>query len=121
MTTTTPHLRIWQQNLNKSRTAAFNMANLPLHQDWDIICIQEQYTNGFDAIITNRKWTPVYPDLWSRDKKASRSLILVNASIDTNTWRPLVVPGTNDITAIQISTDAGEVTIFNIYYDGTKD
>ncbi|KAF9546882.1 hypothetical protein CPC08DRAFT_606238, partial [Agrocybe pediades] len=46
----------------------------------------------------------------------ARSAIWVNASISTNSWKALDIPGTSDITAIQLEgPDSGILTIFNIY------
>ncbi|KAI4520977.1 hypothetical protein EV122DRAFT_209018, partial [Schizophyllum commune] len=103
--------------MNKSRFAALTQANRPLHTEWDIICLQEQYMNSYDNIVASSRWRPVYPSQWSSNRRRSRSVILVNAALDTNSWRPIEVPGTHDITAIQIETVAGRTTIFNIYND----
>ncbi|TRM60970.1 Endonuclease/exonuclease/phosphatase, partial [Schizophyllum amplum] len=111
------NLRIWQQNMNKSRFAALTQANRPLHEEWDIICMQEQYMNSYDNIVANSRWRPVYPSRWSENRRRSRSLILVNTALDTNSWRPVEIPGTHDVTAIQLDTEAGKTTIFNIYND----
>ncbi|KAL1737842.1 hypothetical protein HDZ31DRAFT_51776, partial [Schizophyllum fasciatum] len=93
-------IRIWQQNMNKSRAAALAQLNTPLHKDWDILCIQEQYMNTLNNILSNSHWRPVFPDRWNANRRPSRTVILVNANIDTNAWRPIIVPDSHDITAI---------------------
>ncbi|KAL1737828.1 hypothetical protein HDZ31DRAFT_19849, partial [Schizophyllum fasciatum] len=60
-------------------------------------------------------WRPVFPARWNANRRPSRTVILVNANIDTNAWRPIIVPDTHDITAIQMETNAGRLNLFNIY------
>ena len=42
-------------------------------------------------------------------------VILVNATLNTNTWSQLSLSGTNNVTAIQFRHSWGKITIFNIY------
>ncbi|KAL1658927.1 hypothetical protein GGF50DRAFT_17203, partial [Schizophyllum commune] len=58
-------LCIWQQNMNKSRAAVLAQLNTPLHLDWDILCLQEQYMNTYDNLMSNNRWRPVHPDNWN--------------------------------------------------------
>jgi endonuclease/exonuclease/phosphatase family metal-dependent hydrolase len=39
--------------------------------------------------------------------------------LDTNDWAALDIPGTNDITGIQLKSPFGSISIFNIYNDCT--
>ena len=43
------------------------------------------------------------------------SAIWVNTEINTKSWKIINVPGTNDITAIQIQGPYGKLAIFNVY------
>jgi ribonuclease HI/endonuclease/exonuclease/phosphatase family metal-dependent hydrolase len=65
---------------------------------------------------TNSHWRVIYPSTYYTDLSAVRSVILVNTRISTNVWRQIDVPS-SDITAIQISGDFGNISIFNIYND----
>ncbi|TFY51039.1 hypothetical protein EVG20_g11197 [Dentipellis fragilis] len=48
----------------------------------------------------------------------SRSLILVNASLDTNSYALLTDIPSLDVTAMQLHGNYGKLTLFNIYNDG---
>ncbi|KZT20457.1 hypothetical protein NEOLEDRAFT_1075620, partial [Neolentinus lepideus HHB14362 ss-1] len=88
--TTAPRrkIRIWQENLNKSITATFDLLNrADLHKNWDILLIQEPYIDTFKNAKATRAWTVIYPtDHLNRSEK-TRSLILVNSRLSTNDWR----------------------------------
>ena len=43
-------LRIWQQNLNKSSPAHYDLINSPLHKDWDLLALQEPYIDAFGPL-----------------------------------------------------------------------
>ena len=61
------------------------------------------------------RFRQVYPaDRW-KEGAMVRSAIWVNAEIDTKSWKIIKVPGTNNITAIQMEGPYGKLTIFNIY------
>lgn len=108
-------LRILQINLNKSEKAHLDLLNGPLGTRWDIILLQEPHTTKFNTIRTPMRFRQVYPaDRW-KEGAVVRSAIWVNTEIDTKSWKIIKVPGTNDITAIQIQGPYGQLTIFNIY------
>jgi len=44
---TPTQLRLWQQNLNKSRSAQEGLINLDIQNNYDIILLQEPYINSF--------------------------------------------------------------------------
>ncbi|TFK62802.1 hypothetical protein BDN72DRAFT_776683, partial [Pluteus cervinus] len=97
-------LRIWQQNLGKSKAATLALLNgddNPIHDNWDIICLQEPWISTKGKTQASQHWIVVYPDKDHKDAK-TRSIILVNAKLDTNSWTPLKVLDSADVTAIQI-------------------
>src|SRR6266481_4423396 len=110
-------LRIWQQNLNKSNKAHFDLINSPLHRDWDLLLLQEPYIDMFSNTKANSKWHTLYLSLHLTDEAMDRSVILVNAALDTNVWAQVPFAGSNDITAIQIQLPHGRITVYNIYND----
>ena len=46
-------LHIWQQNLNKSDKAHYDLINTPLHKNWDILALQEPYIDTFGNTKAN--------------------------------------------------------------------
>lgn len=112
-------LRIWQQNLNKSIKAQYDLINPLIHNNWDIILLQEPYTDSLGNTRANHHWRVVYPSDHLTDTSPKHSIILVNTRLDTNTWSQIQFNGTNDVTAIQIKHPQGRTTIFNIYNDCT--
>lgn len=92
---TTPEnkrLRIWQQNLAKSKRAQYNLVNSnSLPKLWDIIIIQEPFFDTHGNTKASAAWKVVYPsDTLTSDARV-RSIILVNTLLDTNTWSQLSI------------------------------
>ena len=69
----------------------------------------------FNTIQMPMRFCQVYPaDRWKKGAVV-QSAIWVNAEIDTKLWKIIKVPGTNNITTIQMEGPYGKLTIFNIY------
>ena len=114
-------LRIFQINLNKSQTAHLEIINVIESNKWDIVLVQEPHMiNKFNAIRTPTNYRPIFPDDRGRNDKHIRSVIWVSTALETKNWKIVSVPGTNDITAIQLNGEYGKLTIFNIYNDCTN-
>jgi hypothetical protein len=112
-------LRISQQNLNKSHKAQYDLINSPIHKDWGLTLLQEPYIDALGNTKANHNWRVIYPTSHLADTSTKRSVVLVNATMDTNTWTQISLKDTNDITAIQLKHPKGRTTIFNIYNDCT--
>src|SRR6266481_7165782 len=108
-------LRIWQQNLNKSNKAHFDLINSPVHKDWDLLLLQELYIECFRNIKATSKWHTVYPSSHLSDDSICRSVMLINVALDTNSWSQVPFKDSNDVTVIQLHLPHGHLTIFNIY------
>lgn len=109
------HLRIWQENLNKSMNANLDLINHPrLHLDWDLILIQEPYLDFLNNTRASHNWRVVYPTNHGSSPQHTRSVILVNSRLSTNDWRQLDFPHP-DVTVLHLSGAIGTLTIFNIY------
>ena len=119
MDPTPTRLKIWQQNLNKSDKAHFDLINSPVHKDWDLLLLQEPYIDKFRNTKATSKWHTLYPSSHLTDSTLNRSVILVNAALDTNTWAQVPLEGSNDVTIIRFRLPQGQITIFNIYNDCT--
>src|SRR6266481_10091192 len=108
-------LRIWQQNLNKSDKAHFDLINSLAHKDWDLLLLQEPYIDAFGNTKATSKWHTIYPSLQFTDSAVDRSVILVNTALDTNAWAQIPFKGLGNITIIQFCLPRGCLTIFNIF------
>ncbi|THU88379.1 hypothetical protein K435DRAFT_680002 [Dendrothele bispora CBS 962.96] len=110
-------------NLHKSKTAIFDTineaGNTKLSDKFDIICIQEPWTDSIGNTRSNPRWHILYPTskLSLPKNKILCSVILVNKRLTSNSWKQLEVNNTNDITAIEIQADKKKIAIFNIYND----
>jgi hypothetical protein len=113
-------LRILQLNVNKSEKAHLALINRASGKNWDIVLIQEPYITFLGHIRAPNRFNSIFPpDRLVKLEVAVRSVIWVNSSLSTNSWKAVNIPGNNDLTAIQINTGPGKVTIFNIYNDCT--
>ncbi|KAF8198991.1 hypothetical protein BJ912DRAFT_808861, partial [Pholiota molesta] len=94
--------------------------NCALATKFDIILVQEPYVHPkYGHIRAPNKFLGVYPkDRIRSPEKLVRSVIWVNAELQTGTWRELPISGNNDITAIQLVGEDSKLAIFNIYNDG---
>src|SRR6266481_2357285 len=105
-------LRIWQQNLNKSDKAHFDLINSPVHRDWDLLLLREPYIDTFGNTKANSKWHTLYLSSHLTDTASNRSVILVNAVLDMNVWAQVPLESTNDITVVQFLLPQGQITIY---------
>ena len=112
-------LRIWQQNLKKSNKAQFDMINVLLHKEWDILLLQEPYIESFGNTKVTSRWHVLYLSSHLADGSTCRSVILVNLLLDTNAWAQVPLEGSNDLTVIQFWLLQGRLTIFNVYNNCT--
>jgi len=107
-------LKIWQQNQRKL-VEAHDGTLLAISEEQDIICIQEPYLNSIGLTTLPRGWIAIYPTTHRDDKrKRTRSLIMVNTKIRSDSWMQLDVHST-DITAIQLKGGIVDINIYNIY------
>ena len=90
---------------------------MPLHKNWDILAIQEPYIDTLSNTQANSWWHVVYPSPNLTNGTIDRSVLLVNTVLDVNRWAQIPVKGSNDMSAIQLHTPKGHVTIFNLYVD----
>ncbi|KAG9227365.1 hypothetical protein CCMSSC00406_0004096 [Pleurotus cornucopiae] len=95
------------------------VSNSPLHEEFNILLIQEPYLCPALFTRTNRNWVPLYPYSQAENLYPTRSIIMVNSRISTDAYEQVVIAGTGDVTAIRLSSDAGDIFIFNVYNDCT--
>jgi hypothetical protein len=112
-----PHLRIIQLNVNKSNACQTDFLINRLHpNNYDLVMIQEPYFDYKKDSRVSSKWIAIYPLNHHDNPLRTRSMILVNANISSNSWTALSIDSP-DITAIQINGEWGSLRIFNIYND----
>ncbi|THU77727.1 hypothetical protein K435DRAFT_558372, partial [Dendrothele bispora CBS 962.96] len=109
--------------LHKSKTAIFDLineaGNTKLSDMFDIICLQEPWTDSVGNTRSNPRWHILYPTskLSLPKNKILRSVILINKKLASNSWKQIEVKNTNDITAIEIQAKRKKLSLFNIYND----
>src|ERR1700743_1377678 len=114
--TPTNHLRIWQQNLNRSLTSQLHLLNTAHPDKWDILILQEPWM-GHIGTRSSHHWRVLYPDTYFKDNsKKPRSIIMVNTNIPTNSYEQLHF-NTPDVTGIRITEDKSKILIINVYND----
>lgn len=111
-------LCIWQQNINGSLDSQHDLL-ISLKTNYDLCLIQEPYIDNFGASRANSHWSVLYPAKHSTDPKSTRSVILVRASIPTDSWTRIDLP-TPDITGIEMRGEYGTLQILNIYNNCTN-
>jgi ribonuclease HI/endonuclease/exonuclease/phosphatase family metal-dependent hydrolase len=110
------HLRIRQQNTNKSLISQLDMLNSLRKDDYDICTIQEPYLDHNAKTRANNYWISIYPTTHNTAPEATRSIILINTHILTNNWRQIPIEHP-DVTAIELTGTYGKLRLFNIYND----
>jgi ribonuclease HI len=110
-------LRLWQQNLNKSRVAQEDLINSGVYKDYDVLILQEPFIDSYGNTKATNDWRVVYPTSFLSRTHPTRSVMLVKTALDTNRWAQLSIPGTGDIVGIQMNTGNDRVTLFGIYND----
>lgn len=118
----TKRLRILQINLNKSQIAQEDLLNSVIHTNYDVILIQEPWLDFLGNTRGSYRWCIIYPTPHHTDgnSKHTRSVILVNSSLNTNNWKQIPFPS-SDVTVIQLTdTQTGNISIFNLYIDCTN-
>jgi hypothetical protein len=113
-------LRILQINLNKSAKAQPELYNKVSRKDWDIVMVQEPHITAMGNIRTPSGFVVVVPvDRYKDNTPTTRAVTWVSSDLATSSWKILNIPGTNDITAIQLTGLYGRLTILNIYNNCT--
>ena len=114
------HLRISQQNLNKSLIAQLHLLNTTKPTDWDILLIQEPWI-AFNETRATQHWRVLYPKIYFEDNtKPLRSLILVNSNIPTNLYQQLQF-NMADVIGITLKIGDRKIIIINVYNDCNND
>ena len=107
-------LTIRQQNTNKSLISQLDLLESLKRDDYDICAIQEPYVDFNRKSRANRQWATIYPSTHHSHPDSTRSLLLVNTNILTDSWKQINIQHP-DITAIELKGPFGTIRIINIY------
>ena len=108
-------LRIWQQNLNKSRDAQLDLLAQADAKEWDLILLQEPFLDSVGNTRAGPQWITLYPATHLIDgQPRDRVAMLVNKSIPSNTYRALPIFSA-DVMGIELLTNSGKLTLMNVY------
>jgi exonuclease III len=122
MLNTTNKITIWQQNVNKSPSCQHDLLsnNQLIRSGTSIIALQEPAVNFMNRSIASKDWFPIYPTTHSLSPDKTRSLLLINASINSGSWEQIDIPS-GDITAVIIRSAVSDLLLYNVYNDGNND
>jgi len=102
-------LRIIQINVNKSNESQTDFLINRINPDnYDLVMLQEPYFDYKKDSHVSSKWITIYPLKHIDNPLRTRSMILVNAKLSSNSWIALAVD-CPDITGIQITGKWGTV------------
>jgi hypothetical protein len=109
-------LRIWQQNVHKSKTAHDYILNTANPKDWDVIALQEPWIDKYGNSRGSQFWRVVYPaNFYTEGRPRVRSILLINTNLSTDTYINLPILH-SDITAVRFKGDNGYLSLFNVLY-----
>ena len=109
-------LTIRQQNVNKSLLSQLDLLESLRRDDYDICIIQEPHIDFKGNSRPNRQWSTLYPNTHQKHPEKTRSIILVNTNLHTDTWKQIDFQHPY-ITAVELRGAFGTLQIFNIYND----
>jgi len=114
------NLRIWQQNVPKSKTAQAYVLNTANPKDWDVIALQEPWIDSFGNSQSTQYWRVVYPaNFYDEGRPRIRSVLLINTNLSTDCYSIIPVKHSN-ITAVRFKGENGYLSLFNIYNEITN-
>ena len=83
---------------------------------YDFAAIQELYLDRNHNSQANHHWFMVYPKEHYTNPSRTRSIMLVNRRLASDTWSQVDICS-SDMTAIAVNTGIGRVLIINTYND----
>src|SRR6266404_2210656 len=112
------NIKIWQQNVNKSKMCQLDLigSSKMIEEEIDIIALQEPYISPHHYTAAARHWVTVYLTPHTTDPGKTRSVILLQSNISSDNWEQTDFHS-GDVMAIQIRGKWGKLVIFNIYND----
>ena len=81
-------LRIWQQNLNKSRVVQEDLINSGVYKDYDVLILQEPYIDSYGNTKATSDWRVVYPTSFLSRTHPTHSVSILLDYTSTSDLRP---------------------------------
>src|ERR1700723_2332522 len=95
-------LRIWQQNVHKSKTAHSYVINTASPNNWDVIALQGPWIDSFGNLHGSKYWRVIYPaNFYNEDRPPVCSVMLINTNLSKDCYFILPIMH-SDITAIRV-------------------
>jgi hypothetical protein len=112
-------LSIWQQNVNKSPACQHDIISNThlITKGINLVVLQKPALSRDGLMIASRDWITIYPSNHANNPLKTRSITLIKANVNSNSWNQLDFPS-SDMTVTQVSSDWGKIIVFNIYNDG---
>ena len=107
-------LHFWQQNINKSLLSQLDLLNNTDPKLFNFIFLQEPHVDFLNLSRANHQWMVIYPTCHHANPKTTRSVTLVSTRVSKNKWKQVHVQS-NNVTAVELSSDFGTITFYNIY------
>src|SRR5882724_7146402 len=111
-----PYITIRQQNINKSLTVQSNFLHQLNPDTCDLMAIQEPYLDHNHNSHATHHWYMLYPKEHYISPARTRSLLLVNKQLATDTWTQIDFES-SDIKAVALNMQQGKILIINLYND----
>ena len=113
-------LRIWQQNVHKSKTAQDYILNTANPKDWDVIALQEPWIDKYGNSRGSQYWRVIYPaNFYVEGRSRIRSILLINTNLTTDCYSALPIMH-SDISAVRFRGNNGYLSLLNIYNEITN-
>ena len=90
-----------------------HLLNMGLHDDYDILALQEPYLDRLGNTRASHKWWVIYPTMSAGGHHPCRVVLLINSSISTSICQPIPVPS-HDVVAVHIAFPNNPLTLFKL-------
>jgi len=115
-------LNIWQQNINKSHSCQHDIISNKhlVTKGINLIALQKPALSRGRLTIDLRDWITIYPLNYTNNPLQTRSITLIRADVNSESWNQLDFPSSN-VMVMQLTRPWGKITIFNIYNDSESE
>jgi len=97
-----------------------HLINAGLHDEYNIIVLQEPYLDSLGNTQASHKWRVIYPTKNAGGCHPYHGVLLINNSISTLLCQPIPFPS-HDVVAVHFAFLNNPLTLFNIYNDGERE
>jgi hypothetical protein len=113
-------LKIWQQNIHKSKTAHEYILDNANPEDWEVIALQEPWIDKYSNSCGTQYWCTIYPaNLYEEGWAQICSMLFINTNLSTDCYTLIPIKHSN-VTMVQFRGDNSFLSLFNIYNEITN-